>query len=187
MGLSHLRHQLLLGLIAPLALAPALGTVRPPMPASRRASRVAASIAVAVLAAAVAARLWLPAEERDFATAPVSALEALPAEVTARPVFNDYAFGGYLIFAGLKPFIDSRAELYGETFLDRYGAAIEDRCKLAALLAENRIGWTILAPTNGASRLMETLPGWQRLYVDRFAVVHVREVDPAVTAPGCSG
>jgi hypothetical protein len=33
----------------------------------------------------------------------------------AGPILNDYDFGGYLDFVGIPPFIDGRAELYGQT------------------------------------------------------------------------
>ena len=35
-------------------------------------------------------------------------------------MLNDYAFGGYLIFEHVRPFIDARAELYGDPMLSLY-------------------------------------------------------------------
>ena len=40
-----------------------------------------------------------------------------------RPVLNDYDLGGYLIYAGMAPFIDGRTELYGEKFYMRWERA----------------------------------------------------------------
>jgi hypothetical protein len=40
---------------------------------------------------------------------PVAALEATPLELRDKPVLNDYDFGGYLIFAKVRPFVDGRA------------------------------------------------------------------------------
>jgi hypothetical protein len=40
-------------------------------------------------------------------------LAAVPPELRAKPVLNDYGFGGYLIWSGVRPFIDGRADTYG--------------------------------------------------------------------------
>ena len=42
------------------------------------------------------------------------------------------------------------------------------------LLDEYRIGATLLAPATPAAALLDRSPGWQRLYSDDVAVVHVR-------------
>ena len=33
------------------------------------------------------------------------------------PVLNNYDFGGYLIFFGVKVFVDGRTDMYGDAFL----------------------------------------------------------------------
>jgi hypothetical protein len=35
-------------------------------------------------------------------------------------VLNTYGFGGYLIFSGVRPFIDGRSDMYGDAFFMRY-------------------------------------------------------------------
>ena len=90
-------------------------------------------------------------------------------------VLNDYGFGGYLIFSGRRPFIDGRAELYGDAFIRRYTEAVlltsDD---LPEILRQYRIAWTLLEPSRPAVRLLDRLPGWRRLYADDVAVVHAR-------------
>src|SRR5439155_24073164 len=39
---------------------------------------------------------------------PTAALAAVAADHVDGPVLNDYEFGGYLVFSGVKPFIDGR-------------------------------------------------------------------------------
>lgn len=91
-------------------------------------------------------------------------------------VFNDYRFGGALIFEGVKVFIDSRAEFYPASFLQNYldviGQPQIDR--LDAFLETNDIGWTLLEPNQAAAAVMGKLPGWREAYRDDAAVVHVR-------------
>jgi hypothetical protein len=83
--------------------------------------------------------------------------------------------GGFLIFHGVKPFIDGRADMYGDDFFDAYVKALQpDRAKLLALLAKYKVQWTILDAKDPAVQLLDVLPGWKRLYGDKYAVVHVR-------------
>jgi hypothetical protein len=99
------------------------------------------------------------------------------------PVLNGYGFGGSLIGAGVRPFIDGRADLYGDAFLDLYGKiAAGDRQALDDALTRWRIAWTIFPPSEPIVAVIDREPGWRRLYADTFAVVQVRE-----DAPGAEG
>jgi hypothetical protein len=154
MALSHARHGMLFAFVAPLLLAEPLAAIANGEPNGRLA--------------------W-PAVATDHASTPVTALEHVPAVLRNKPVFNDYAFGSLLIFDGIRPFIDSRAELYGDAFLVRYQALIRpDRAMLEETLRRYGIAWTIVPPGSPVAEFLDTLPGWRRVYADRFAVVHVR-------------
>ena len=128
-------------------------------------------------------RLALPIVRVDSATAPISALRAVPPALRDARVLNDYGFGGYLIGAGVKPFIDGRADMYGDAFLDLYGRiAAGDAATLEATLKRYGVAWTIFPPGEPVVAAMDREPGWRRLYADKFAVVQVRE-----DAPGAEG
>jgi hypothetical protein len=94
----------------------------------------------------------------------------------AGPVLNDYAFGGYLMFAGIPTFIDGRSELYGGPFIERYnrGLALVDLDGFFNLLDQYKIEATLLEPNTPAVALLDRLPGWRRVYSDDVAVVHKR-------------
>ncbi|MGA0605896.1 hypothetical protein ACO2Q0_07825 [Phenylobacterium sp. VNQ135] len=175
LALQHLRHQMVLGAVAPLILAPHIGEAlgRAPGPAAglRRAGLMGAALLAAIL---IAARLAVPVA-RDDAVTPAAALAHVPAELRAQPVFNDYDFGGYLIFSGVRPFIDGRADMYGDAFTQAYMRAdAGDPAMLAELLGTHRIAWTLLRPESAAARRLDADPAWRRLYADERAVVHVR-------------
>ncbi|MDV6329139.1 hypothetical protein Q5L94_13915, partial [Idiomarina sp. Sol25] len=76
-----------------------------------------ASIAAFLLVAMVTLRLSIPVARPENPATPAAALAHVPLELRAGPVLNEYAFGGYLIWQGVKPFIDSRADLYGDRFV----------------------------------------------------------------------
>ena len=192
MALQHRRHGELVGLVAPLLLAPALAPQlralpagRSAGPADRRLAELAkpaslrgVALAGAVLAAVSGAVLHGAAARPDVGMPAVAIAMAEAAHVTG-PVLNDYGFGGYLIFAGIPPFIDGRAELYGDEFIKRYvQAMLLESDELPKLLDQYGIAWTLIAPERPAALLLDHLPGWRRLYADDVAVVHVR-TDPA--------
>lgn len=171
----HARHQMLLAMIAPLLLAEPLGAAFATERPSSRLSGVFATACGLAIACVAVARLVLPMVVRDGIAAPVTAMAHVPSDVRREPVLNDYAFGGYLIFENVRPFIDSRAELYGNNWLNRYAAL--ERGPVAALghtLDEEKIGWTILARGNPLVHRLDLLPGWRRVYTDKWAVVHAR-------------
>jgi hypothetical protein len=39
--------------------------------------------------------------------------------------------------------------------------------------------WTLLNPDDGATRALDGMPGWRRVYADDWAVIHVRAAAPA--------
>jgi hypothetical protein len=145
---------------------------------AKPASLRGVAIAATVLAALSAAVLHGAATRTDVAI-PAAALAAVETAHVTGPVLNDYGFGGYLIFEGIPPFIDGRAELYGDEFIKRYvQAMLLDSDELPKLLDRNGIAWTLIAPERPAVLLLDHLPNWRRLYADDVAVVHVR-TDPA--------
>jgi len=177
-GLEHARNQILLGVIGPLIVAEPFGRFlreqdAAPSPNLPRI-RIRAAAAVMALALTLFAVLHPPARTADAAT-PRAALDHVPPALAGRPVFNSYDFGGYLIFRGLRPYVDGRADMYGDAFIAAYLKALQpDRDALEAALRNHAIAWTLLKPDDGAVAVLDVLPGWQRFYADDVAVVHVR-------------
>jgi hypothetical protein len=127
---------------------------------------------MALLAAAAALRIALPPVRGDDAVSPKTALAQVSAPLKRQPVLNERAFGGFLIFREVKPFIDDRP-LYSAAFRRRYQQTA-DPGLLAATLTRYHIRWTILNPGNPAVKAMDAMTGWHRLYADQWAVVHVK-------------
>lgn len=181
LALIHVRHHMLIAIVGALILAEPLGRALQTAPREAKPRHgVAVALAFAVLLAGLTVlRLWLPLERADGAATPATALARVPASLLHSPVLNDYAFGGYLIFNDVRPFIDSRAELYGGKFLERYAAMVRpDKPALEAALARYRVRWTIFAADNPAAGAMDAMQGWHILYADRWAVVHVKDGAP---------
>ena len=189
MALQHVRHQLLLGLLAPMLLARPVATAVGQAPAEewRRIARIALAVTAAACLVVGAARLLTPVERVDGTAAPISALKAVPPELKARPVLNQYGFGGYLIWSHVRPFIDARADMYGDAMLSLYGKLVAgDPATVESALTRYAVAWTIFAPDAGIVATLDRAPGWRRLYADAYAVVHVRD-EPAPEAAGLRG
>ncbi|MEY4966780.1 MAG: hypothetical protein RL274_2363 [Pseudomonadota bacterium] len=170
----HSRHQMLLGVVAPMLLAPSLAKSWPA--AAQKDQPLFAALAGILLAIGMVARLMLPVTRGDDDITPATALAHVPRFVRETPVLNDYAFGGGLIWNGVRPFIDSRADLYGDIFLRNYAdITAPDKDALAAALTFYHVRWTIFRREAPVVKLLDTMPGWHRFYADKLAVVHIRQ------------
>lgn len=106
---------------------------------------------------------------------PVAAVAQLKTLHLTR-VLNDYDFGGYLIASGVAPFIDGRTELYGEKFFVDHNAAsgLMEPDNLFRLLDDYKIEATLLRTQSAATKLLDHMDGWQKVYADDIATIHVR-------------
>jgi hypothetical protein len=140
-----------------------------------------------VIAGCLAASTLSYANHHDFVftkrQTPAAALDLLERR-GAKRIFNAYGFGGYMIGRGIPPFIDGRAELYGEKFAMSYFHAMEGHKPddLLRMLDEYRIEATLLTPGSAPARLLDLMSDWKKLYADDIAVVHVRTT-PVAEAP----
>ncbi len=184
LSLSHARHQMLLGMVGPMILCHPIATSLGVPADVRRRLRFAPVISAILALMIIGGRLAMPLARTDSYPSPISALAAVPAEIRARPVLNQYGFGGYLIWSGVKPFIDGRAELYKDEGLEQYLHISNGSTKaLDKFLTSGNIGWAIFAPDDRVTALLAERPGWRRLYADKFAVVYVKDVGVMANRP----
>jgi hypothetical protein len=182
MALSHVRNIEIFAVLTPLVMLAPLSSqfrlhgtpsAKSGFPAASAAAVLIAVLGVSTWAFAASYRLAPPATQ-----APAAAVDMLE-ERHARHVLNDLPFGGYLIWRGLPPFIDGRAELYGEQFGMAYYRAVElkDVGLFLDMLKRYDIDAVLLAPATPAASLLDHLDGWHRVYADEAAVLHMRSAD----------
>src|SRR6195952_1253137 len=177
MALSHVRNLEIFALLLPLVVLAPVASQFALQPA--RIAKITAPLAsAAVLAVMLAASTWALAAKSAFAPpevqSPAAAIEALQA-LHPRRVLNDLPFGGYMIWHKMPVFIDGRAELYGEAFEMAYYRALQlkDVNQFLDILKTWDIDAVLLTPATPAVGLLDNIPGWQRVYSDRNAVLHV--------------
>jgi len=175
MALEHARHQAIFAIVVPMLLAGPIAAALPERQAGGRRGWTLLSGVIACAIVATVVRLASPAVEQDGPTNPVAMLDSLPPALRNRPVMNGYAFGGPLIRRGIPAFIDGRADMYGDDFMEDY-ARIDggDMAAFRRAAERYRIAWTIFAPEAPIAAALDHEPGWRRLSGDRRAVVHVR-------------
>lgn len=175
LALQHTRHQLVLAALAPLILAEPLALALGHEPARPRLPGGLLFAFAAVAAVLFAVRFADPVVRRDGLNSPVTAIAQLPPELLHQPVLNDYGFGGYLIYKGIRPFIDGRSDMYGDAYTQAYFAAAgADRAHLDGFLGRYGVNWTIFPPGAPINAVLDSDPAWRRIHVDSSAVVYRR-------------
>ncbi|MFO1418384.1 MAG: hypothetical protein U1E83_06905 [Methylotetracoccus sp.] len=190
MGLHHIRHVTILGMLSPLALAEPLrrwgageaagrwtptsfnGVCRRLASTSGWRTRVALTVLTALAIAAPYARGLGPRSDEG----PLGAIRQARSMAVTGPVLNAPIFGGHLIYSGIPPFIDGRFDLYGGRFVSRYVAAINlsDGRQLETLLDQWGIEWTLFEPYRPINAWLDRSGGWKRIYEDATAVAQIR-------------
>lgn len=124
----------------------------------------------------LALRAALPIAPVENSANPRHLIAAVPNALRSQPVLNGYTFGGPLILAGIKPYIDGRADLYGDAFVTDYNEITQgDLARFNRAIERYGIRWTMLPPSN--MRLVQALdasPRWRRIYTDRIGIIHAR-------------
>jgi hypothetical protein len=178
MALAQGRSVEIFALLVPLFLAGPLakqigGAEHDAKPAPRGV--LFAGLAVMLLAGTMAYASVVRFEPHTRGS-PVAAVAELK-KLNFSRVFNDYDLGGYLIANGVAPFIDGRTELYGEKFFVDHNAAsgLMKPENLFRLLDEYNIEATLMRTQSAATTLLDHMDGWQKVYTDDIATIHVRK------------
>jgi hypothetical protein len=187
MALAQGRAAEILALLSPLVLAaplaPQIGGPESSLPSLRPVRGVMVACFAVVLAAATLTFAAMHRFAPNTSNSPVLAVTELK-KLNLERVFNDYDFGGYLIASGVAPFIDGRTELYGEKFfVDHNNASgLMEPDNLFRLLDEYQIQATLMRTQSAATKLLDHVDGWQKIYSDDVATIHLRKAGALHTA-----
>jgi len=182
MALAQGRAAEILALVGPLVLAAPLARQQGGAVAAgvAGAARAPHPIAMAAMLLTLIAGTLASASVQTFVPnsrgTPIAAVVELK-KLNLTRVFNDYDFGGYLIAAGVAPFIDGRTELYGEKFFVDHNAAsgLMEPDNLFRLLRDYDIEATLMRTQSAATKLLDHMDGWQKIYADDIATIHLRK------------
>jgi hypothetical protein len=139
--------------------------------------------ATLMIVVVVAMVLFLPRQSalqrnisRDF---PVQAVRYLREHPIPGRMFNDYKFGGYLVWA-LVPqhsvFIDGRGDIYEEAWVfSDYSDIVGLKPDAMALLRSYRINFCLISPNSALATLLTASTGWKEIYNDHLSTIFVRQ------------
>jgi hypothetical protein len=173
LALFQVRHQSVLAIVAAMLLPQgfARGTVR--------ATAVGPGARIAVVAGAillVVARGLMPIQLPENDSNPWKLIAAVPAPLRSEPVLNGYSMGGPLILSGIRPFIDGRADMYGDEFVANYARLAKgDPATFDRAVRRWNIRWAILPVGAKAMIGLVERSGWRRIASDKVGVVYARE------------
>jgi len=190
--LQHVRFAYLFYYLVPLVASYEIGAQHPRLSAAawaaeqddpvtrflqRHAGLMTAGLAT-IGAVVTAGFLVLADAEQKPKIAPSAALGYARSAGLTGHVLNYYDFGGFLIFNGIKTFVDGRADqIFDGGFMNAMAATRKPGgdAALAAQLKNYDIAWTLLPPSDPRVYILDRLPGWKRAYADEWVVIHVPE------------
>jgi hypothetical protein len=116
------------------------------------------------------------AEAKEF---PAAAVSFIAAHQPPAPILAHYNWGGYFIwklYPQYRVYIDGRADLYGDAFMDNLAAAYYLKGEAwRTLLSTWGIRTVVLPPDAPVVTALRTLTDWQEMYADSQAVVFVKK------------
>ena len=187
MTLTHMRILSVLAIVVPILMATPLAQQFPYLSDGKGqelskfvaiATRPISLIMITLCAIAI---LWheMPTNPHPRnSVAPVSAVDYIEANQKHAKIFNEYLFGGYLIFRGIPTFIDGRTDqLFGGGFFKNMHAAMNGpKSEFVQLLDKYDITVALLVPKSRAAYRLAESDTWHLAYSDDDALVYERKV-----------
>ncbi len=110
---------------------------------------------------------------------PVDAVSFIEANHLPGKMFNEYSWGGYLIYRLYpehKVFIDGRADMYGDSLVRDYLNVIRANAKWSDVLKKNDVNWAIVPNTSPIAAVLHADDGWKHIYKDAVATIFIRNL-----------
>lgn len=88
--------------------------------------------------------------------------------------YNNYGWGGYLIWRGLPVFVDGRADVYGDDFLHYYRQTFDVTRRWQEPLDEFDVDYVLTKHGSPLSTVLATSNLWQVRYDDSISTIYTR-------------
>ena len=108
---------------------------------------------------------------------PAAAVQFLTTDRPPGPIFNYYDWGGYFIwklYPAYRVYIDGRADVYGDDFLDSFAQTYRAQTDWRAALDRYGVNTVVLPPKTAMAAELRREPGWGNVFEDKQAVVFTR-------------
>lgn len=112
-------------------------------------------------------------ENRVFETLPVDAVSYIALNDVDR-IYNEYSWGGYLIWRDIPTFIDGRADLFGDEFFELYMRTYQLESDWQDPLNRHDIQHIFIRADSPLDVLLKSTDSWKPIYRDDIAVIFQR-------------
>jgi hypothetical protein len=177
-GLLSVRHIPLFCVVAVPVVSRALGQIR--IPTSRRGGQTALNWVILLVLVALAVfrtgdmlgrNAQLEAEHY-----PIDALAYIEEhDLVDQRIYNSYNWGGYLIWSDIPVYIDGRADVYMDEFMNMYSQTYHLLGDWRGPLNDYDVDYILVEEDIPLTYILEEAPEWNRVYRDDLAVIFVRE------------
>ena len=136
---------------------------------------ITASVSIAFLAFPDRQNLASQVEQQS----PVKAVEFMKTQHLSGRILNEYAFGGYLIWAAPQypVFVDGRGDIFEQTgVLGDFGRWATLQSAPQELLDKYKIDLCLLARNSPMTFVLPLLPGWKSVYSDSNSTIFIRNI-----------
>lgn len=137
------------------------------------------TLAAIVVAFAVLTMARAPGSAYQFGSPvfPEQALSVIGADPPGERVFNQFAWGGYLVYCchpEIPVFIDGQTDYYGPELTMQYDEAIRGLPEWRDVFVEHGIDWVLISPDTGLAQVLAESSEWEEIYRDATTVAYTR-------------
>jgi hypothetical protein len=111
---------------------------------------------------------------------PTAAVEWIEQNQPEGNIYNTYGWGGYLIwhlYPGYKVYIDGRADVYGDQFMNDYVNIYNAKPGWEQKLKQNNVNILVIENKSPIDDYLTTSSQWQKVLSDDLSVLYVRRKD----------
>lgn len=108
---------------------------------------------------------------------PVAAVEFVKSQNVPQPIYNEYHWGGYLIwklYPQYRVYMDGRADVYGDALIEEYFTIHDGARAWRRPLDSYGIRTVLVEPDTPLASLLREDSDWQNVFEDNQAVIFVR-------------
>lgn len=110
-------------------------------------------------------------KENEF---PQGAVNFITKNKLSENIFNEYDWGGYLIFHNIPVFVDGRQDLYAPSVIEEYLKVMNFEDEWEKILNKYKVRFLLLKRTSPLARILEKI-GFKRIYSDNISIIFERK------------
>jgi hypothetical protein len=110
-------------------------------------------------------------------TYPVAAVDFIAKEKLPQPIYNEYGWGGYLIwrlYPDYRVSMDGRADVYGDDLIEEFLAVHDGEPQWRNYLSKYQVRTVLVKPDAPLASLLRDDAAWNKAFEDRESIIFVR-------------